>query len=131
MPPEETLAETEAELEAIIEEAVAATDLPVTRRWDPPGLFLSCTDDTERLAQKVNADDPPELEPYFEGLVAHFEARGWELADELEFTGEGSGPSTSAFLLRDGYEAIIDLVRGSEGSGVDLEVLSPCREMRP
>ena len=130
MAPEEALAETEAELAGIIEEAVAATDLPVTRRWDPPGLFLGCDDGTERLTQKVNADDPDELVPYYEALVDHFRDRGWELADELEFTDEASGPSTSAFLLHDGFEAIVDLVRGTEGTGVDLEVLSPCRELR-
>lgn len=130
MSAEETLATTRAELEAIIEEAVAATALPVTRRWEPPGLFLDCTDGTERLTQKVNADDPPDLVASFEAVVAHLEAQGWELADELEFTDEASGPSTSAFLLRDGFEAIVDLVRGTDGTGVDLEVLSPCRELR-
>lgn len=130
MSTEEELATTEAELAEIIEEAVAATDLPVTRRWEPPGLFLGCSEDTDRLAQKVNADDPPQLQPYYDGLVEHLQAQGFELADELEFTNEEGMVSTSTFLLRDGFEAIVDLVRGKDGTGIDLEVLSPCRELR-
>lgn len=125
---EETLGETAAELAAVLDGVVAATDLPVTRRRDDPDLFLSCDDGGERLAAKVNADDPPELEPLASDVVAHLEAEGWQRTGDLPIEGE-AGDSLSVFLTRDGFEAIVDVVRGSEGTGVDVEVLSPCREM--
>lgn len=125
---EETLEETAAELAAVLDGVVAATDLPVTRRRDHPGLFLSCDDGGEQLAAKVNADDPPELEPLARAVVAHLESQGWQRTGELPIEGE-AGDSLSVFLTRDGFDAIVDVVRGADGTGVDVEVLSPCREM--
>lgn len=125
---DETLEETAAELTAVLDGVVAATDLPVTRRRDHPGLFLSCDDGTERLAAKVNADDPPELEPLARAVVEHLEAQGWDRSGDMPIDG-GAGESVSVFLTRDGFDAIVDVVRGADGTGVDVEVLSPCREM--
>lgn len=126
---EHRLQETAAELEAIIAAAVEAAELPVTRRSEDPGIVLPCGGDKERLTAKVNADDPPELESLADALTAHLQAEGWELRDTMPTTGPG-GDSESRFLLRDGFEAIVDLVRGTTGTGVDLEVLSPCRDLR-
>lgn len=125
---DETLEETAAELTAVLDDVIAATDLPVTRRREDPGLFLSCDGGGEQLAAKVNADDPPELEPLARAVVAHLEAEGWQRTGDLPIDGE-AGASLSVFLARDGFEAIVDVVRGADGTGVDVEVLSPCREM--
>lgn len=125
---DETLEETAAELAAVLDGVVAATDLPVTRRRADPGLFLSCDDGGERLAAKVNADDPPELEPLARAVVAHLESQGWQRTSDMPIDGD-SGESASVFLTRNGFDAIVDVVRGAEGTGVDVEVLSPCREM--
>jgi hypothetical protein len=125
---DETLQATSTELAAVLDDVVAATDLPVTRRREAPGLFLSCDDGTERLAAKVNADDPPELEPLARSVVAHLESQGWERTGDLPVEGR-AGASMSVFLTRDGFDAIVDVVRGADGSGVDVEVLSPCSEM--
>lgn len=125
---QETLEETSAELSAVLDGVIAATELPVTRRSDDPGLFLSCQDGGEQLTAKINADDPPELEPLADAVIDHLESEGWERTGELPIEGEG-GDSLSVFLARDGFEVIVDIVRGKEGTGVDVEVISPCREM--
>lgn len=125
---DDLMAATAAELEQVISDAVDATELPVTRRREAPGLLLDCDDGTERLAAKVNADDPAVLEPLADALVAHLESQGWTRVTDLDLGGDDT-PSTSVYLERDGFEAIVDLVRGTQGTGIDLEVISPCRDL--
>lgn len=122
-------ARTEAELTAILDALVAATGMPETRRITPDeDVRVPCGDGEHRLTAVVLADDPPELEPLADRIQAYLETEGWQLAALQPSDGPG-GRGESRFLQRDGFETIVDVVRGTQGTGVDVEVLAPCRDL--